>query len=1094
MADQGGPPPTGQGRRGFGRGQPPTVQQTQQAGEHAQQQGQQRQQQPTGGAVGAPGAARAAFSGRSAPVLAPRPGDQASQAAADRELPLARGRLPPTSRAGDITKMTRDEMAGLQVSSTATRMARPVEEDEAEKRISEERRLKDRETAARAETEADVKKAAEAASSGQLPQNQPRTTGSADSQEKTPAGETRKDVGIAKEPSAEGKESKGKKDKRTERGRPIKILVRTRPNYGKEGRPLGVLTNWFRMSLGNIQTVEGNKKAYVIHRYRIAIFFANEEQYQSGSFLRDMAKLKNEEDRFMAIMYFMTRFGPDKPDGIFPHHLDMAFDGEVFLVTREQLRFDGHYKVLYGSINLSSDPGRSRDICMEMQREQTCFFNPRDVARDLAPPTAQALALGRDRDEAEEMSALQALNAVTRMYRRAPFTEFYKHFSSVRGVQIYRVPHVDSFTNPSPTLQQAYITGGCMHLQGLFSMVKVAGENDELMLNADVCNAVFRRPLQLMDLICQLLCMVEGRPLFNVAQVNEMTQLNQQHRASIQEKLMTFDLCKVKPQNEKAGSGPMVYAGEMGRPGVSKTVFGLPPRDRFFWRQVPDGQPDMYDQSYNIAAINSQTGGAGGQAAGSVPPNGNGGQLKYPTLLPPPRNGFKWQVITVFDYFTKLKGWPIRWPLLPTVNFRNSRDERDYKKRNPRFQQPRTRLSRDDRDQDDRNRLAISIGVPIEYLRVSYPQRLRQQLEPDQLADIIKRAAVPATERQKRIQNLIQEAELMNDPWMKRFSVSLNAQMLNCKARVLDPPAVLVQNKPVMVKDGVWKFPGRVHSPGAEPVRFWGVLAYQDRDPRLEQILMQFCDSFPKEMNQRGMRFAPAPSFQAYFGAAQGDLHTVIVNCANQLRQQGAPHVPGNRFPHPHLCMVILPRKGIENYADVKRTAEIEFGWVTQCLLKKTITPAPHGNWKPMTIDNICLKTNVKTGGTNWNIQPRNPVVNKMLFGEKTLLIGMDVNHPSTGDESSPSVAAMCSAWSSDQMSYHGIIRTQKKRRENVVYLRSAASEMLKNWLLKNLRSRPERVIIFRDGVAEGQFQSVCLNYDLFKMRTVSYHMVTVVD
>lgn len=85
-----------------------------------------------------------------------------------------------------------------------------------------------------------------------------------------------------------------------------------------------------------------------------------------------------------------------------------------------------------------------------------------------------------------------------------------------------------------------------------------------------------------------------------------------------------------------------------------------------------------------------------------------------------------------------MKGWPIRWPLLPTINFKNSRDEREYKKRNPRFQQPRNRLSRDDRDQDDRNKLAISIGVPIEYLRVSYPQRLRQQLDPDQLADIIK--------------------------------------------------------------------------------------------------------------------------------------------------------------------------------------------------------------------------------------------------------------------------------------------------------------------------------------------------------------------
>lgn len=91
---------------------------------------------------------------------------------------------------------------------------------------------------------------------------------------------------------------------------------------------------------------------------------------------------------------------------------------------------------------LKSDPGRERDVCMEIQREQTCFFNPRDVARDLAPPTAQALALGRDRDEAEEISALQALNAVTRMYRRAPFTEsvtFYYYYRTYSEIRLCRI-------------------------------------------------------------------------------------------------------------------------------------------------------------------------------------------------------------------------------------------------------------------------------------------------------------------------------------------------------------------------------------------------------------------------------------------------------------------------------------------------------------------------------------------------------------------------------------------------------------------------------------------------------------------------------
>ena len=56
----------------------------------------------------------------------------------------------------------------------------------------------------------------------------------------------------------------------------------------------------------------------------------------------------------------------------------------------------------------------------------------------------------------------------------------------------------------------------------------------------------------------------------------------------------------------------------------------------------------------------------------------------------------------------------------------------------------------------------------------------------------------------------IQEADLMKDLWMSRFSISLNGQMLNCKARVLDPPAILIRGRPA---------------------------AYQDRDPQLDSIL-----------------------------------------------------------------------------------------------------------------------------------------------------------------------------------------------------------------------------------------------------------------
>ena len=54
-----------------------------------------------------------------------------------------------------------------------------------------------------------------------------------------------------------------------------------------------------------------------------------------------------------------------------------------------------------------------------------------------------------------------------------------------------------------------------------------------------------------------------------------------------------------------------------------------------------------------------------------------------------------------------------------------------------------------------------------------------------------------------------------------------------------------------------------------------------------------------------------------------------------------------------------------------------------------------------------------------------------------------------------------------------GLLQVQKKRRENVVCMRDMASDMRKNWVLKNVREVPTRVIIFRDGVAYNQYISV---------------------
>ncbi len=93
-----------------------------------------------------------------------------------------------------------------------------------------------------------------------------------------------------------------------------------------------------------------------------------------------------------------------------------------------------------------------------------------------------------------------------------------------------------------------------------------------------------------------------------------------------------------------------------------------------------------------------------------------------------------------------------------------------------------------------------------------------------------------------------------------------------------------------------------------------------------------------------------------------------------------------------------------------------------------------------------------------------------------TLLVGVDVTHPPPGDQKSASIASIVANTDFGCCKYMASIKVQKKRREHVVYLSDAMQERLLNYYY-GTRQRPEHIIIFRGGVAEGQYQQVRIHF-----------------
>jgi eukaryotic translation initiation factor 2C len=112
----------------------------------------------------------------------------------------------------------------------------------------------------------------------------------------------------------------------------------------------------------------------------------------------------------------------------------------------------------------------------------------------------------------------------------------------------------------------------------------------------------------------------------------------------------------------------------------------------------------------------------------------------------------------------------------------------------------------------------------------------------------------------------------------------------------------------------------------------------------------------------------------------------------------------------------------------------------------------------------------MKLGGINHFIKPES----MRSLDSSTILFGIDVTHPSPGSsESSPSIAGVVASIDSYFARYPASIRTQEGRKEMVTELEAMIEERLELWQSKNQGRLPKKVIVYRDGVSEGQYRIV---------------------
>lgn len=113
------------------------------------------------------------------------------------------------------------------------------------------------------------------------------------------------------------------------------------------------------------------------------------------------------------------------------------------------------------------------------------------------------------------------------------------------------------------------------------------------------------------------------------------------------------------------------------------------------------------------------------------------------------------------------------------------------------------------------------------------------------------------------------------------------------------------------------------------------------------------------------------------------------------------------------------------------------------------------------------------------------------------IFLGADVTHPPAGDNKKPSIAAVVGSMDAHPSRYAATVRVQQHRQEIIQELSSMVRydryiqifwiilmyimnfyfrELLIMFYKSTGGYKPHRIILYRDGVSEGQFPHVCFN------------------
>lgn len=354
--------------------------------------------------------------------------------------------------------------------------------------------------------------------------------------------------------------------------------------------------------------------------------------------------------------------------------------------------------------------------------------------------------------------------------------------------------------------------------------------------------------------------------------------------------------------------------------------------------------------------------------------------------------------------------------------------------------------------------------LPMEVCSIMEGQKCPRKATDRQVANMIRFTCVKPEDRKRAIEAKLAQAKFSTDPMLRQFGLEVNPKMITTQGRQLVAPQMLYGKKGTEnASDGVWNMRNKNFYQSAQ-LKSWAVISNCDSRRCPESEISNFFSAVIRQMGQLGM-VAPKSLPPIVMKRDRNDnVRSMFIKALDAGTKAFKVR--------PQIIWMINPMMDGNAYGELKRTSDTEYGIVSQCMLAKHLQKC-----SPQYIANILLKVNTKLGGKNTIINGPLPKIS----ASRTIIFGADVTHPSPMDKTRPSIAAVVASMDAGFIKHVAAIRAQGHRVEQIMNLQ----EMVRDLLIRfreEANGPPERIVFYRDGVSEGQFQMV-LNYEVTAIR-----------